>query len=269
MKNFYFFVFLPAGLWLGGTPGVLWASTPLAPEALPSSSGPAGSLSVMEILWEASLIVQLTMLLLAVMSVVSWGIIFNKWNLFKSSKKDNQPFEDVFFKASSLDEIFSLCKSCPNSSMAAIFRAGYSEIKKIAGANQNGEESSTSSPSLSGMDNLQRALDKAVGTQMLAMESRLSFLATTGSISPFIGLFGTVFGIMTSFQQIGASGAASLAVVAPGISEALIATGFGLFTAIPAAVFYNHFITEIKRREIECNSFITDFLNISKRNFFK
>ena len=267
MKNFYFFVSLPAGIWLWQAWGA--SQTPVQGASIAGAGPSAGSLSVMEILWEASLIVQLTMLLLVVMSVVSWGIIFNKWNLFKSSKKDNQPFEDVFFKASSLDEIFSLCKSCPNSSLAAIFRAGYSEIKKIAGAGQSGGESDPASHSLSGMDNLQRALNKAVGVQMLTMESRLSFLATTGSISPFIGLFGTVFGIMTSFQQIGASGAASLAVVAPGISEALIATGFGLFTAIPAAVFYNHFITEIKRREIEFNSFITDFLNISKRNFFK
>ena len=100
-------------------------------------------------------------------------------------------------------------------------------------------------------------------------ERRLSFLATTGSVSPFIGLFGTVFGIMNSFQQIGAMGSANLAVVAPGISEALIATGFGLFAAIPAAVFYNHFINEIKKAELQFNNFITDFLNISKRNFFK
>ena len=230
-------------------------------------SKPPGSLSVIEIFSEASLIVQLTMLVLALMSIVSWGIILSKWNLFKSNKQQNAPFEDVFFKAASLDEIFEMCKSYPNSALATVFRAGYSELKKIAVSKQ--KSPSINGNLLSGMDNLQRALNKAVNNQTLFMESRLSFLATTGSVSPFIGLFGTVFGIMASFQQIGAQGSASLAIVAPGISEALIATGFGLFTAIPAAVFYNHFINEVKRMEIQFNNFTTDFLNISKRNFFK
>ena len=228
--------------------------------------GPGHTPSFMEILWEASLVVQLTMLLLALMSVGSWAVIFNKWNLFKASKKENRHMEDAFFKASSLDEIFEMCKLYPSSPLSTVFRSGYSEINKIAATRQ---KSDSSDSMLSGMDNLQRALDKAVSSQLLSMESRLSFLATTGSVSPFIGLFGTVFGIMTSFQQIGLSGSASLAVVAPGISEALIATGVGLFAAIPAAVFYNHFINEVKRQEIQFNSFVTDFLNISKRNFFK
>lgn len=240
------------------------AVTPTKDTAKLSSS--LDSPSVIEILMEASLIVQLTMLVLAIMSVVSWGIIFNKWNLFKANNKQNAPFEDIFFKAASLDEIFDTCKLYPNSSLATVFRAGYSELKKIAASKQ---QSDSSRSLLSGMDNLQRSLNKAVNNETLIMESRLSFLATTGSVSPFIGLFGTVFGIMTSFQQIGAQGSASLAVVAPGISEALIATGFGLFAAIPAAVFYNHFINEIKKMEIQFNNFITDFLNISKRNFFK
>lgn len=220
----------------------------------------------MEILWEASLVVQLTMLLLALMSVASWAVILSKWNLFKTNKKENRYLEDAFFKASSLDEIFEMCKAHPGSPLSTVFRSGYSEINKIAATKQ---KSGASDSLLSGMDNLQRALDKAVSSQLLSMESRLSFLATTGSVSPFIGLFGTVFGIMTSFQQIGASGSASLAVVAPGISEALIATGVGLFAAIPAAVFYNHFINEVKRQEIQFSNFVTDFLNISKRNFFQ
>lgn len=220
---------------------------------------------VIEALRSASLIVQLTMVLLAFMSIVSWAIILSKWNLFKRNTINNAPFEDIFFKASSLDEIFDMSKSYPNSSLAAVFRSGYSELKKIISSkNTNG-----SSNLLSGMDNLQRALNKAVSNEVSYMERRLSFLATTGSVSPFIGLFGTVFGIMNSFQQIGAMGSANLAVVAPGIAEALIATGFGLFAAIPAVVFYNHFINKIKKAELQFNNFVTDFLNISKRNFFK
>ena len=220
---------------------------------------------VIEALRSASLIVKLTMILLAFMSIFSWAIILSKWNLFKSNTANNEPFEDIFFKASSLDEIFDMSKSYPKSSLAAVFRSGYSELKKIISSKQSPDTGNF----LSGMDNLQRALNKAVSNEVSYMERRLSFLATTGSVSPFIGLFGTVFGIMNSFQQIGAMGAAHLAVVAPGISEALIATGFGLFAAIPAAVFYNQFINEIKKAELQFNNFVTDFLNISKRNFFK
>ena len=216
---------------------------------------------VIEALRSASVLVQLTMILLAVMSVLSWAIILSKWSLFKKNTQNNIPFEDIFFKASSLEEIFEMSKSYPESSLALVFRAGYSELKKMVGSNKG--------QLLSDMDNLQRALNKSINNQISLMERRLSFLATTGSVSPFIGLFGTVFGIMNSFQQIGAMGSANLAVVAPGISEALIATGFGLFSAIPAAVFYNHFINEIKKAELQFNNFLTDFLNISKRNFFK
>ncbi len=222
-------------------------------------------IGIVEALRSSSLIVQFTMVLLAFMSVVSWAIILSKWNLFKSNKVNNIPFEDIFFKASSLDEIFDLSKSYPKSALAVVFRSGYSELKKII----NSKTTSGSSQLLSGMDNLQRALNKAVNNEVSYMERRLAFLATTGSVSPFIGLFGTVFGIMNAFQQIGAMGSANLAVVAPGISEALIVTGFGLFAAIPAAVFYNHFIHEIKKAELQFNNFVTDFLNISKRNFFK
>ena len=224
-----------------------------------------GQVGVIQAISSASLIVQLTMALLAFMSIVSWSIIFSKWNLFKSNTINNTPFEDIFFKASSLDEIFEISKSYSNSSLASIFRAGYSELKKIISSKQTAGSSNL----LSGMDNLQRALNKAVNNETSYMEKRLAFLATTGTVSPFIGLFGTVFGIMSSFQQIGAMGSANLAVVAPGISEALIATGFGLFAAIPAAVFYNHFVNEIKKVELQFNNFVTDFLNISKRNFFK
>lgn len=168
-----------------------------------------------------------------------------------------------------MDEIYEMFKSYPGSSLAVVFRAGYSELKKIVGArNKNGESSSNQSL-LTDMDNMQRALGKAVRNEVSVMEKHLSFLATTGSVSPFIGLFGTVFGIMDSFQQIGAMGSASLAVVAPGISEALIATGVGLFTAIPAAVFYNQYVNEIKVARLQIDNFVTDFLNISKRNFFK
>lgn len=214
----------------------------------------------------ASLVVQLTLLILAFMSILSWAVILSKYSLFKQNKESNAPFEDIFFKASSLDEIYTMFKSYPKSSLATVFRAGYSELKKIA--NTKGKSESEVFD-LNSMDNMQRALAKSVRNEISIMERHLSFLATTGSVSPFIGLFGTVFGIMDSFQQIGQMGSASLAVVAPGISEALIATGFGLFTAIPAAVFYNQYVNEVKIAHLQIDNFVTDFLNITKRNFFK
>ncbi len=226
-----------------------------------------GITGMMSLVFSAGIVVQMTMIVLAFMSIFSWAIILSKRSLFKLGVVNNEPFEDIFFKAESLDEIYDMSKSYPKSSLAGIFRSGYSELKKIVNAKQ--PEGKENLNMLSGMDNMQRALDKAVRNEISKLETYLSFLATTGSVSPFIGLFGTVFGIMDSFQRIGAIGSANLAVVAPGISEALIATGFGLFTAIPAMVFYNQYVSEIKKVELQFDNFVTDFLNISKRNFFK
>jgi len=222
-------------------------------------------MEIMEAFLSASVIVQFTMIVLAFMSIISWAVILSKWSLFKSNTANNRPFEDIFFKASSLDDILDMSKSHPESSLAAVFRAGYSELKKIISSKHDAD----SSKLLYGMDNLQRSLNKSVSNEISYMEKRLSFLATTGSVSPFIGLFGTVFGIMDSFQQIGKMGTANLAVVAPGISEALIATGVGLFAAIAAAVFYYHFLNAIKKAQLHVNNFVADFFNIAIRDFFK
>lgn len=122
---------------------------------------------------------------------------------------------------------------------------------------------------MTGIDNLNRALRKAIDIEIDRLESKLTFLATVGSVGPFVGLFGTVWGIMSSFQRIGSTGVASLAVVAPGIAEALIATGVGLAAAIPASIAYNIYVTRIKRQELDLNNFAADFLNLAKRNFFR
>ncbi len=216
----------------------------------------------------ANIVVQLTLLLLVVMSVLSWAIMFAKRKEFQKSEEANSPFMEAFWKAESLDDIFDELNKHPESSFARVFRSGYLELRKIADSKlaKNGEQGSA--PLLSGIDNLERSLRKAIDSELGSLEGRLSFLATTGSTSPFIGLFGTVWGIMGSFQAIGATGMASLAVVAPGIAEALIATGVGLFAAIPATVGYNHFVAHVRKQEIELNSFASDFLNIAKRNFF-
>lgn len=219
--------------------------------------------------FSASPVVQLTLLLLVSMSVFSWAIMLQKRQQFSVTEKANEPFEEKFWKGDSLEAIADSVEEFENSNVAAVFRSGFTELKKIADSALAKKSEAGTAPMLSGIDNLQRALHKAIDSEVSKLESRLNFLATVGSVSPFVGLFGTVWGIMAAFQKIGATGTASLAVVAPGISEALIATAIGLFAAIPATIGYNMFIAKIKRQELVLNNFAADFLNIAKRNFFR
>jgi biopolymer transport protein TolQ len=229
----------------------------------------ASNVDAMHALTSASPVVQLTLLILVAMSVISWAIIVQKRKQFRTVEEANLPFEDQFWKAGSLEDIFEKLKDHPDSNMAAVFRLGYTEMRKIAESGLAKASGTGDSPVLSGIDNLQRALRKATDIELSRLESRLTFLATVGSVGPFVGLFGTVWGIMSSFQKIGSTGVASLAVVAPGISEALVATGVGLAAAIPASIGYNMFITRIKKQELDLNNFASDFLNLAKRNFFR
>ena len=248
-------------------------AAPLSTSPNVSSSGlRAGPL---EALLQASFIVQLIILILVSLSILSWAIGWSKYKQFQSIKQANELFDHQFWKMSSLDDLFEKAASKEafhqGSSHARVFKAVYLEMKKIAESPMLNKlpQSETESPQLSGLDNLERSIRKAVETEVSDLESRLPILATTGSTGPFIGLFGTVWGIMGSFQQIGRTGSASLAAVAPGISEALITTAIGLAAAIPAVVLYNYFVSQIRRQEISLNNFSADFLNIVKRNFFK
>lgn len=216
----------------------------------------------------ASPVVQLTLLCLVGMSVVSWAIIWQKRKQFSAVDEANSPFEENFWKAGSLEDVQENLKDYPDSNLAAVFRLGYIELKKLADSSLSATGDSDA-PSLSGLDNLSRALRKAIDLEISRLEARLIFLATVGSTGPFIGLFGTVWGIMGSFQRIGQTGMASLAVVAPGIAEALIATGIGLAAAIPATIAYNHYVNLLKKQELVLNNFASDFLNLAKRNFFR
>lgn len=212
----------------------------------------------------ASLIVQITFLILIVMSVVSWAVILQKRFFFKEIKESNRFLENAFSADGSFEEIYSKARSNENSSLAQIFIGGYSEMQKILKQGPLSE-----GKNLKGLDNIERALRKAVDNELSLMENGLGFLATTGNSCPFIGLFGTVFGIMNSFSKIAVMGSASLHVVAPGIAEALLATGAGLFAAIPASIFYNSYLSQIRKFDLLFNNFSTDFLNIAKRNFFQ
>jgi biopolymer transport protein TolQ len=241
----------------------------LAHAATQNATSAAPSFNALDSILSASFTVQIVLLILLGMSVVSWAIIFTKRKSIMQIKAANVPFLDLFWRANSLDDIFASIDKHPGSSVARVFRSGYLELRKMAESAiaQGGKEAGA--PLLSGIDNLERSLRKAIDAEITRLENRLSFLATVGSTGPFVGLFGTVWGIMGAFHKIGATNMANLAVVAPGISEALIATAIGLFAAIPATVAYNYFITNVKKDEIELNSFASDFLNIAKRNFFK
>ena len=237
----------------------------------PDSISVGLKLGALDSLLHASFVVQVTILILLSLSVLSWAIGWDKYQQFKKLKKANAEFDQFFWSSNSLDTTFEKIDNFSQSSHARVFKAAYLEMKKIAESpmlNKTGSKSK-GDVQLSGLDNLERSLRKTSENEISEMENRLTILASTGSTGPFIGLFGTVWGIMNSFRQIGLTGSASLAAVAPGISEALIATAIGLAAAIPAVVIYNNCITVIRKEELSLNNFGADFLNIVKRNFFE
>jgi biopolymer transport protein TolQ len=211
---------------------------------------------------------QMVMLLLLFFSIVSWSIIFMKFRLFRKVRLDSEDFLETFWSSGNLNEAGEAAGDYPYSPEAAVFTAGFTELKKINKIRSRSEENrgETLDMQLAAMDNLKRALRKAEDIELNRLGSLLPFLATTGSATPFIGLFGTVWGIMVSFHDIGQRGSASLAVVAPGISEALVATAAGLAAAIPAVIFYNYFSNKLTNIQYNSQSFSTDFLNLVERD---
>ena len=231
--------------------------------------------SLFDMVIHAGFVVQLVLLLLLVFSVVSWAIILMKYFAIRKIVRENGMFLSIYMRSTKLSEIFPEAKKFHNSTLAEIFRAGYSELAKVAKAvrgNPAGKETADvggQGVEIAGIGNVERALNRACGSEAGKLETALGFLATTGSASPFIGLFGTVWGIMDTFKGIGARGSATLAVVAPGISEALIATAAGLAAAIPAVVFYNYYLNRIKNMTLEMDNFASELLNIVERYYVK
>lgn len=219
----------------------------------------------MTLLLGTGIIVKLVLLTLVFFSVVSWAIILFKLFQVHRANSESVRFMDLFWKSKRFDAISSQVDRFPNSPLTVLFNEGYGELKKVV---ENDEKSPGGgfSTDLGGIENVSRAMRRATNSEITRLERYLTFLATTGSTSPFIGLFGTVWGIMTAFEGIGKTGSASLAVVAPGIAEALIATAIGLVAAIPAVMAYNHFQHKIRVLVQEMDSFSTEFLNIVQRN---
>jgi len=222
--------------------------------------------SLFSMMKDAGLMVRLVMLALLLFSVISWAIIIMKMVLFRRAAKATERFLARFWESKTLNEAFEAAGEYPLSPEAAVFVSGFNELKRISAARSKQHVPETLETQLATMDNLKRALRKAHLIEVDRFGQSLSFLATTGSATPFIGLFGTVWGIMTSFHDIGMRGSASLAVVAPGISEALVATAAGLAVAIPAVIFYNYYSNRLAVIESDIDNFSTDFLNLVERD---
>jgi len=216
----------------------------------------------LELFWNAGLVVKLVLLVLIYFSVVSWGIILLKFLVVQRAARDTQGFLDLFWDKKRFDLIFQGLKDYEASPLTTLFREGYQEMRK----DQRGRDESERRGDFEGRsDALVRVLRRATTQETQRLEKYLAFLATTGSTAPFIGLFGTVWGIMEAFHGIGQSGSASLAVVAGPISEALIATAIGLVAAIPAVMGYNHFVNKTRILINDMDNFAQEFLNIAER----
>jgi biopolymer transport protein TolQ len=205
------------------------------------------------------------LVLLAAFSLVSWGIIIYKGMALHRAHAQSQTFLQVFRKSSKFSEVNSVCMQLKASPLVGVFQAGYQEVNQQVRGAQNA--AAAQKPTVKSLESLSRALARAATVEGTRLDRRVSFLATTASVTPFVGLFGTVWGIMDAFGDIGRMGSANLAVVAPGISEALITTAMGLLAAIPAAVFYNFFSSRIKVLGAMIDDFALEFLNIVERNF--
>ncbi len=233
-----------------------------------TSDAAAQSQDLLTSLSHAGAVELLVLATLLIFSAGSWGIIiFKKMQLARAARQTVQ-FLDVFRKSSRFSEVQAVCANVAASPLVGLFQAGYAELNaqlRTAGDTKPGVAAAR--PTLRSLEAVDRALLRASTAEISKLEQRMTFLATTASISPYIGLFGTVWGIMMSFQSIAAQGSTSLGVVAPGISQALIATAAGLFAAIPAVYFYNDILSNVKKFSNEMDDFSMEFLTIAERNF--
>lgn len=241
---------------------IIWVHTVTA------ANGPEAK-GILELVMGASGVVLGTLALLIAFSIISWYIIGYKWFYLRRAKTESDDFIETFWQSKRLDSIYQSSQRFKSSPVSQVFRAGYIELTKLK-SQEDGNK--TMSSALGGLENVERALRRATSEEITKLEALVPFLATVGSTAPFVGLFGTVWGIMMAFVNIYAlteGGEVSLAVVAGPIAEALIATAIGLFAAIPAVIAYNFFINRIKVQASQMDNFSADFLNIVKRHFLK
>ncbi len=215
-------------------------------------------MSIISLITDASFAVQAIMGLLAIFSVVSWGIIISKWITLSKAKSETIKFMSQYHNSGSITTLYNSISTAANrTTTGQMFYAGLSEYNRLSKSGISNKDTITS--------NIERSLTATIDDELNSYESRLSTLATFGSVSPYIGLLGTVWGIMHAFIGLGNTGQATLASVAPGIAEALIATAIGLFVAIPAYMGYNKFTADVEMLEKKMNRFGDEFLNLINR----
>jgi biopolymer transport protein TolQ len=237
--------------------GMLLIATALEPIASTHMSAPSGDFSFLSLFLQAHFVVKFVMIGLLAASVWAWSIIVEKLFAFRRARRDADDFEKVFWSGQSLDELYRGLSQKRTTSMGTLFVAAMREWQRSI---------ETSARPLAGTQmRIERVMQVEIGREVDRLERRLLFLATVGSVGPFVGLFGTVWGIMTSFQSIAASKNTSLAVVAPGIAEALFATALGLLAAIPAVIFYNNFSNQASRYTQRLEAFADEFVAIVSR----
>jgi biopolymer transport protein TolQ len=223
-----------------------------------AQTAPTGQISIWHLAFNASFVVQIVMVGLAIASIWSWAIIFEKLYLYRRTRSSNDRFEQTFWSGQSLEDLYLALGPRSHEGLAAIFMAAMREWKRS-------QESAVRAGFQGVQKRIEKVMDVQIQKEMGNLEARLLFLATVGSATPFVGLFGTVWGIMTSFQAIANSQNTNLAVVAPGIAEALFATALGLLAAIPATIFYNKFTADSAKIGARLENFADEFSAIISR----
>jgi biopolymer transport protein TolQ len=214
-------------------------------------------MSLWDLVMQASPISKMVLVILLVASLLSWTVIFAKWTQFKAAQSANTAFLRAFRKAPGLDAVAVALEQFRQAPLSAVFDFGYQEVARQAKSRRNGFNKEI----------LERTLQLGTSEELARLERNMSWLATTATVTPFIGLFGTVLGIIDAFQGLGTAGSASLRAVAPGISEALIATAAGLAAAIPAAIAFNQFGHRIRELAARMDDFSLEFMNLTERAF--
>jgi biopolymer transport protein TolQ len=229
---------------------------------------------ILSLVMNAGWVVKSVLIILLIFSASCWAIIFYKYRVIRAARIQSNKFLKVFWMDHPITTLIRTAKQYPASPISRLFEAAYIELNKIIQKDASTKKSAQNSgdvvevlggTDLLGVERIQRALSRATISEITRLERSITFLATTGSTTPFIGLFGTVWGIMDAFRGIGARGSASLAVVAPGISEALVATAAGLAAAIPAVVAYNHFVRKVRVLTNEMDNFSSEFVSIAEK----
>lgn len=230
-------------------------------------SGSGGGFDLLQLLLGASGVVRSVLFLLVCLSIIGWYVIGYKWFYLQRAQSESVRFLEAFWQAKRLDTVYQEADSRKRSPIAYMFKAGYVELSKLQKAKESGGAGSMHEGGE--LENVERALRRAFTSETTHLEGMIPFLATVGSAAPFIGLFGTVIGIIDAFHSIANNGSANLATVAPGIAEALGTTAVGLIAAVPCVMAFNFFLRKIKVLTAEMDSFANDFLNIVKRHFLR